>query len=244
MHPPEDREMPLEEHLAELRSRAIRVSAVLISGTIALFKFSGRFIRVLWGDVLPKNPIYVFTPTEWFMIQLTVAFLLTLTIAYPYIAYEVYQFAKPGLYEHERKLLKTFIPLSYILFLSGMAFAYFLIVPEIFSFASNFSMGAQPYLSLKKTFYSALKITVGFGLGLQIPLLMAMATVFGVADSKRFKDIRLPIYLLVFLLATNVTSDISGISQLLILLLFVSMYEIGILISKVVERGCKRCTTS
>lgn len=238
MKPPEDREIPLEEHLAELRRRVIRISIVMISGIGITFRFAGDLIKDLWNDVLPEGmKIYVFSPTEWFMAQLTFSFVLTLIVAYPYIVYELYQFAKPGLYEHERRFVKTFLPFSYVLFIVGVAMSYLIIIPKLFSAVMIFSMGAEPYLSAKRTLYSAFKILLAFGLAFQIPVLAVIAVRIGLITSKWLRDKRLLVYLIVFILATNVTLDISGISQLVILALVVVMYELSVFLAKIMERG-------
>ncbi len=236
MQPPEDREMPLEEHIAELRRRIIRISVVMLVGIGISFGFSGKLIDLFWKDVLPTEGIYVYAPTEWFMVQLTFAFVITLVVVYPYIVYELYQFAKPGLYENERRFVKTFLPFSYVLFLLGMGVAYFVVVPKLFSLATTFNLGALPYLSARRTVYLALKVMVAFGLIFQIPVLAVIAVRLGLVDSKWLKDKRWLVYVIVFILASNVTFDITGISQLVILALVVVMYELSIVLARIMER--------
>ncbi len=237
MEPPEDREMPLEEHLAELRKRVIRIFVVMVAGIGITFRFSGELIRIFWREMLPRGlRVYVFSPTEWFMVQLTFSFVLTLIVFYPYIVYELYQFAKPGLYENERRFVKTFLPFSYVLFLVGVGLAYFVVIPKIFSIATMFNLGANPMFSAKKTIYLAFKILLAFGLIFQIPVLAVIAVRIGLIDSKWLKEKRVWIYLIVFVLASNVTLDISGISQLVILALVVVMFELSIILAKIMEK--------
>ncbi len=234
--PPEDREMPLQEHLAELRKRLLRVFVVFVVGIALTFKFSGDLLRVLWNYILPNSKVYVVAPTEWFMVQLTFSFAFVLVVVYPYLAYELYQFAKPGLYENERKFVKTFIPFSYALFLVGVALGIFVVVPRVFSVSMIFNLGADPFLTAKKTIYSALKIALAIGLSFQIPVLAVIAVRIGLIDSRWLKGKRWIVYLAVFALATNVTFDVSGISQLLILAVVVVMYELSIVIAKAMEK--------
>ncbi len=209
----------------------------MIAGIGITFRFAGNLIRDFWNTILPEGmKIYVYAPTEWFMAQLTFSFILTLVVLYPYIVYELYQFAKPGLYEHERRFVKTFLPFSYVLFLVGVGLAYFVVIPRIFRVAMMFNMGAKPYLSVKRTLYTAFKILVAFGLAFQIPVLAVIAVRIRLITSKWLKDKRLIVYLIVFILATNVTLDISGISQLVILALVVVMYELSIALAKVMEK--------
>ncbi len=237
MKPPEDREMPLEEHLAELRRRVLRVFIVFVIGIAITFRFSGDMIRMFWSQMLPNMNVYVVAPTEWFMVQLVFSFALVLVAVYPYLAYELYQFAKPGLYENERKFVKTFLPFSYILFLVGVALGYFVVVPRVFSISMIFSMGAEPFLTAKKTMYSALKIILAFGLSFQIPVLAVIAVRIGLISSKWLKDKRWIVYLAVFILATNLTLDISGISQMIVLALVIVMYELSIVLAKLMEKN-------
>ncbi len=237
MEPPEDKEMPLEEHLAELRRRVIRIFVVMVVGIGITFRFSGELIRIFWREMLPEGlRVYVFSPTEWFMVQLTFSFVLTFVVFYPYIVYELYQFAKPGLYENERRFVKTFLPFSYVLFLVGVGLAYFIVIPKIFSIATMFNLGANPMFSAKRTIYLAFKILLAFGLVFQIPVLAVIAVRIGLIDSKWLREKRIWIYLIVFILASNVTLDISGISQLVILALVVVMFEISIVLAKIMEK--------
>lgn len=228
--------MPLQEHLAELRKRLMRVFFIFVVGIAVTFRFAGDLIRMFWSYLLPNMNVYVVSPTEWFMVQLTFSFALILIFVYPYLAYELYQFAKPGLYDDERIFVKTFIPFSYILFLVGVALGIFVVIPRLFNISMIFNLGADPFLTAKKTIYSALKIALAFGLSFQIPVLAVIAVRIGLIDSKWLKGKRWIVYLAVFILATNVTLDISGISQLLILFIVVIMYELSIFIAKVMER--------
>ncbi len=237
MEPPEDREMPLEEHLAELRKRVIRITIAILAGIAVTFGFAGYLMKRFWNEVLPEGMnIYVLSPTEWFMAQLTFSFVLSFLVVYPYVVFELYQFAKPGLYEHERRFVKTFLPFSYVLFVVGTGLAYFVVIPKVYSMSVYLSMGAEPFLSVKKTLYSAFKILIAFGLAFQIPVLAVIAVRLELIDSRWLKDKRLIVYFIVFILATNVTLDISGVSQIIILALVVAMYELSIMLAKVMER--------
>ena len=238
LKPPEDKEMSLEEHLTELRSRVIRITVALILGTTLIFIFGGKLMWNFWNTLLPSHiPIYTLSPTEILIAQLTFSFVLAFLLLYPYIVYELYQFAKPGLYENERKFVKTFLPFSYLLFVVGLALAYFVIIPKVFYLSMELGMDAEPFLSAKKTLYTALKILVAFGLTFQIPVLAVIAVRVGLIDCNWLKEKRLIIYLAVFILATNVTLDLSGISQIIVLILVVIMYEISIVLAKIMERA-------
>ncbi len=236
-HPPEDREMELREHLAELKARTTRLLIVVLAGIAIIFQYSATLIKDFWENIFgEKLDMVVYTPTEWIMARLVFSFVLVFFIAYPYIVYELYLFARPGLYQNERDFVKTFLPFSYILFLLGTALAYFVVIPRLYSLGTVEYLGAYPFLSVKKTLYGAFKIFLAFGLAFQIPVLAVIATRIGIIDSKWLKRKRLMVYIAVFILATNVTLDITGLSQIVILALVIVMYEISIVAASLMER--------
>ncbi len=235
--PPEDVDMELTEHIAELRKRLTRIVVALVAGLIVVFNFSDKIIRELWNYLFHTHIAMVaFSPTEWIMARLAVSLVISFTVLYPYIMYELYLFAKPGLYEHERRFVKIFLPFSYVLFLTGAALAIFVVLPRMYSLFVRGYLGARPFLSVKRTLYSTFKVALAFGLAFQIPVLVAIAARLGIVNSKWLKDKRLIVYIAVFLLATNVTLDFTGISQLIVLSVVVVMYEVSILIAKLMEK--------
>ena len=235
--PPEDVDMEITEHIAELRKRLMRVVFALVAGLIAVFNFSDKIIYALWNYMFHSRIAMVaFSPTEWIMARLAVSLMVAFAVLYPYIAYELYLFARPGLYDHERRFLKLFIPFSYILFLTGAALALLVVLPRVYSLFVRGYLGARPFLSVKRTLYSTFKVVLAFGLAFQIPALSAIAARLGLVNAKWLKEKRLIVYLAVFLLATNVTLDFTGFSQLIVLAVVVVMYEISIQIAKIMEK--------
>jgi sec-independent protein translocase protein TatC len=241
VEPPEDREMELREHLQELKKRTLRILVVIIAGMVVVFPFSPLLMREFWeGLFVRKLEMTVYAPTEWIMTQLFFSLIIVIFLTYPFLVYEIYQFAKPGLFEHERRFVKTFLPFSYLLFLIGTGLAYFIVIPKLYSWAVVPYFGAEPHLSVKRTLYGAFKIFFAFGLTFQIPVLALISVKLGLIDSNWLKGKRILVYVAIFILATNVTFDISGISQIVILALVALMYEVSIILAKLMERGSKR----
>lgn len=233
----DDRKMDIREHLGELKTRTIRICAFMGVGMAIIFYFSGGLIKDVWGTIFPqKLDMVVFAPTEMIMAQIVFSFVCTFFIGYPFIVYELYNFAKPGLYKHERSFVKTFLPFSYILFLIGTALSYFVVIPRVYSLATLNYFGAEPYLSIQASLYGMFKIFLAFGLTFQIPVLATIAVRLGMIDAAWLRGKRLILYIAVFILATNITFDVSGLSQLVILGLVVIMYELSILVASIMER--------
>ncbi len=227
----EDREMEITEHIAELRRRVLRICIAFILLISVMFYLSYDPLLAFWHTLVGDLPIYVFSPIEWVVIRLSFSALLSLVILYPYIIYELYLFAKPGLYEHERKFLRTMLIPSYIIFVAGLFFAYKFAVPLLYDLALKTSY--DPYLSAEKTIVNAFKLLITFGFFFQIPLAMVLAVHFRIVDYSTLRNLRLPLYIVILLLVTNLTMDFTGLTQFASLALFVCMYEIGLLILRI-----------
>ncbi|WP_457590472.1 twin-arginine translocase subunit TatC [Geoglobus sp.] len=237
MQPPEDRDLELREHLAELRDRVVRGFAPFFLILGAVFLKSDAIITYIWNELFQGKEMVVYSPTEYMITRILVSAFVAFFITYPWIIYQIYLFMKPGLYPHERRFLKVFLPFSYVVFVIGVVFSYYLILPKLYSATVVEYFGAEPYLSVRKSLQNAVKLTLSVGLAFQIPVVAAIAAKLGLVSSKWLKDKRLIIYIAVFILATNVTLDITGITQMVILLAVVVMYEVSILIARLFEGG-------
>lgn len=229
--PPEDRELEITEHIAELRKRVLRISIAIIISVSVMFYISYSLLLNFWHTLVGDKPLYIFTPIEWVVIRLTFSALLSLIILYPYIIYEFYLFAKPGLYEHERKFLRSILLPSYLIFICGLFFAYEFAVPFLYRIAMANSI--EPYLSAEKTITNAFKLLFTFGIFFQIPLAMVLADRFKIVDYETFKSFRIPVYIVILLLITNLTMDFTGLTQFASLTLFVIMYELGLIMLRI-----------
>uniref|UniRef100_A0A7C3ZEC7 Twin-arginine translocase subunit TatC n=1 Tax=Archaeoglobus fulgidus TaxID=2234 RepID=A0A7C3ZEC7_ARCFL len=232
--PPEDRELELREHIEELRKRLIRICIILIAAVSISYYVSYPYLLSFWYSLVGENPIYVFTPLEWVVIRLAFSVVTSLLLLYPYVIYELYLFAKPGLYEHERKFLKAILIPSYGIFLFGTFIAYKFVIPVLYSIA--LSGAADPYLSAERTITNALKLLIYFGFFFQIPLFMVLSDRFGIINYSTYKGLRIPAYIFILLFITNLTMDFTGLTQIAALVLFIIMYETGLVMLRILSR--------
>lgn len=220
----------LKEHIAELRKRVRRVilSFALIF-PLTLY-FSPNLIKKFWGELIGEE-MFVYSPTEWVLLCLVVSLIISMIVVYPYAMFELYLFAKPGLYDSERRFLKIAIIPSYIVFLVGSYISYKFLVPFLYSF----SFGNHFY-SVEKTTLNALKLSFAFGILLQIPLVIILLESFRIVSYQTLKNLRLPLYLILTAFLLNSPADIGGLTQLAIILSFFIMFEISLLILRVSKR--------
>jgi len=237
-HPPEDKELPLKEHIRELRVRIVRVLAFLAIFFALLYPISDDIIFRLWYEVFPRSiDIVAYSPAEWIVSRLIISLLLSILIVFPYMVYETYMFLRPGLFYHERDFLKTLIPLSYLLFLFGISLGYFVIIPRVLVFVIGHSGGITPELSVQKTIMGIFRILFALGLTFQIPIPIVLAVRLGLVTSMWLKKRRLVVYGILAFLATTISPDFTGLNQLIIIGVVGLLYEISIRIAVLFERG-------
>lgn len=138
--------MPFGDHLEELRICLIRALIGLALGTIVSLVFARRILQfILVPAVLvlhahgERPELQALSPQEPFLLYLKVGFLSGLLVSTPWILYQVWRFVSSGLYEHERRFARRFAPVSVGLFLSGVAFMFFIVLPIVLNFFVTFS---------------------------------------------------------------------------------------------------------
>ncbi|MFQ6071791.1 MAG: twin-arginine translocase subunit TatC [Methanosarcinales archaeon] len=234
MNASNDIELPITEHIRELRYRLIVILIEVCVVTIISFLFfSEKIMNAIWKDLLSDIPRVAYAPFEWVIAKLTFSLIFALIIGVPLLIYEILMFMYPGLYPKERKFFFKVVPLSFILFIVGVALAYFIAIPLIFKFLLyNASGVATVKLSIQKTFSIITSLIIGFGLVFQFPLLVIFAIKSEIINYKQLKDQRITVYLLLLGFAMIVAPDLSGISQLLILMVLAILFEFSLFIAK------------
>lgn len=202
---------------------------------VALFPFANDIYSLLAAPLLNKLPIGgqmiatgVTTP---FFVPIKVAMMTAFLVSLPHTLYQVWAFVAPGLYAHEKKFMIPMIVASSLLFLFGMAFAYFLVFPVVFGFI----VGTAPegvavmtdignYLDFVMTLFFA------FGLAFEVPIAVVMAVRFGWVSIAALKDARGYVVVGAFVIGAIFTPpDI--ISQFMLAVPMWLLYELGIVVA-------------
>jgi len=142
---PDDVRMTLGEHLEELRSRLIRAIVGVLSGAILCFIFSRYVLAFLCSPifaVLEKHgydsEMSFLSPAENFITHLKVSIIVGFIISAPYSLMQVWGFVSAGLYKHERKWVRRFVPVSIALFFTGAGFFLLIVSPPLLNFLITF----------------------------------------------------------------------------------------------------------
>ncbi|MBU3965971.1 MAG: twin-arginine translocase subunit TatC [Euryarchaeota archaeon] len=229
---PGDEEQPLVEHIEELRSRMIIVAVPIVVITLVVFAFSGRLLKSMLESAVPV-PMYVYSPLELITTELTFSLVCALFIGIPLMMYEVFMFVGKGLYTNEKKFFITIVPVSFILFFSGAALAYFIVVPIVFKSAMLYSMDvAIPQNRAIATFYSILTMVVGFGIIFQFPLLIMAALKMKLLNLETLQGQRKIIYGALLAAALFLSPGPDMLSGLIVAAVLVILFEGSLLVSR------------
>jgi len=235
-------------HLVELRDRLLR-SIYAVFGVFALLSFWPGLAEIYDLLALPMIRTLpegthmiatgVITP---FLVPLKVGLMAAFMLALPVVLYQVWAFIAPGLYSHEKRLALPLVFGSTLLFLSGVAYCYFVVFNWVFRFIIQFApKSITPAPDIEAYLSFVLTMFVAFGLTFEIPLIEVVLVRTGVLTVAKLKDIRSYVIVGAFVVAAIVTPP-DVISQLLLAIPMCLLYEIGILLAQLIERFARKRT--
>ena len=226
----EDKDESLLTHLEALRSTLIRCFVALGIGLIPLFLVAPYFMDWLIKIMIGKNNISLnyFSPMEVFILQIKIAVVLDFLCCFPYIARQIWQFIVPALYENERKFIKSIVFSSSALFIIGVLFCLFFILPLIINFGISFSTSEiKAMFGISNIIGLALMLSIIFGLMFQFPIITYSLIRFNITSYESVKNKRSYIFVGILIIAGILTPpDI--VSQLMLTIPTYLLFEIGL----------------
>jgi sec-independent protein translocase protein TatC len=237
---PEEPAAPEENfftHLVELRDRIIKASISVIVLFLGMVYWAPDIFQLLARpllDVLPKGAHMIVTDvTGSFFVPIKVTLMAAFVLALPVVIYQVWAFVAPGLYQHEKKLVIPLVVSTYTLFLIGMAFAYLLVFPTVFSFMVSYNepLGADMSTDIDKYLSFAMTTFLAFGFTFEVPVVVVVLVRLGMVKLAKLKEIRPYIIVGAFVVAAVVTPP-DVLSQLLLAIPLCVLYELGLLIAR------------
>lgn len=189
-------EMPFLDHLEELRKRLIWSLVALVALSVGGFFIVTGFdvIGILerpFQYVLPDQNLLFTSPTTPVVVTFKLSFVVGLILASPFLAWQVWAFFEPALYEHERRMIIPAIGLGFILFLAGIAMAYFLVLPFGLEFLLGFqSESLSPIITVDEYLRFATRLILAFGLIFEMPVGFVLMSLIGVVTAAGLRKYR------------------------------------------------------
>ena len=239
-----DKELSLIQHLGELRDRLVVAAIAIVITTGIAFYFGTPIIRLLLVPVdcqfiptyvchEPPTHLVAFSPTENFTTYFRVALFAGIALAMPVILYEIYAYIDPALLPSERRFVR-FMGLPVIfLFVLGMSFCYFVLLPNAIKFLINFGsevienqLRASDYLSFVTVFI------LGLGVVFEVPVIIYALVRIHVVSRDWLTKQRRYVFLLVFVIGAIITPTPDPFNQTLVAVPMYLLWEVGLFLAR------------
>jgi sec-independent protein translocase protein TatC len=223
-------------HLIELRNRLLRIVVGFVLVFFGLFPFANKIYALLAAPMLAKLPagghMIATAVTTPFFVPMKVAMMAAFVISLPHTLYQIWAFVAPGLYENEKKLMVPVIVSSFVLFLTGMSFAYFAVFPVVFGFiVGSAPEGVAVMTDISQYLDFVMTLFMAFGLAFEVPIAVVLIARFGWVTVAQLKEARSYVIVGAFIIGAIFTPpDI--ISQCMLAVPLWLLYEAGILVAQ------------
>jgi sec-independent protein translocase protein TatC len=238
MHDPgsDAAEPRLIDHLIELRARLLRAIAGLLVVFLVLLPFGPQLFdwlaQPLIATLAAGQKLVPTEATSGFSAVVKLAFFAALTLTMPWLLYQAWAFVAPGLYRHEKRLAMPILGSAVALFYAGCAFAFFLVVPGMFTFLQRFSPDAVGTNSDPVKYLDLVTVVfIAFGASFELPVVLVILVLLGWVTPAQLREWRGYAVVGIFVVAAIITPP-DVISQLMLAIPMCLLYEVGILAAR------------
>ncbi len=227
-------EAPFVSHLVELRDRLVRatIAIAIAFGVLCIWPGPAGLYDLLAAPMvahLPKGATLIATNViSPILVPLKITLMAAFMIALPVVLYQLWAFVAPGLYSHEKRLVLPLVVSSTVLFIMGVAFCYFLVIPGMSKFIQAFapaSITAAP--DIEQYFGFVLTLFLVFGIAFEVPIAVVVLARMGIVTIAQLRQWRGYFIVASFIVAAVVTPP-DVISQLALAIPMCILYELGI----------------
>ena len=235
-----DIENSFVSHLIEMRDRLLRAILGVVIIFIVLFPWAQDLYALLAKPLLaalPKGGQMIATEvTTPFFVPIKVTMMTAFLIAMPWVFYQAWAFVAPGLYQHEKRLGVPLVIASVILFLLGMAFAYFLVFPIVFGFIVGVAPeGVAVMTDIGKYLDFVMTLFMAFGITFEVPIAVVLLVKMGMVSVAKLREIRPYVIVGAFVVGAIFTPP-DVISQFMLAVPLWILYEVGIIVSAMITK--------
>ena len=229
------KELTLVEHLGELRKRIVYSVIIFIFGVLISYNYSEIIIKDI-VNISPDTNFVFIAPTELLMSYIKISLVGGLVLAAPLLLFQLWQFVSPGLNIREKKYIIVSLFSGSIFFIIGLIFSYIMVLPTMIMFFIGFQIEEiQPMISFSSYLSFVINTLLAFGLIFELPIVMLLLSRFGLVNVSFIKKNRKYFVLVIFIVAAIVTPP-DVVSQVLLAIPMMILFEIGIFISTLAEK--------
>ncbi|MBB6451014.1 sec-independent protein translocase protein TatC [Geomicrobium halophilum] len=232
------RDMTFLAHFEELRKRLIIIAIFLVLGLVIGFFLAPTVIDYLQSIPEAEDfPMNAFQLTDPLQVYINFAFFISIILILPVIFYQLWAFISPGLAEKERKVTLSYIPMATVLFLAGIAFSYYVLLPYIMSFLGTLAerLNITEQYGINEYFSFLFRLTLPFGFLFQLPVAVMFFTRLGLMTPMLLHRIRKYAYFGLLVVAGFITPP-ELVTHLMVTLPLFLLYELSVVISRYAYR--------
>ena len=233
------KEISVLGHLNELRRR-LMLCVIVLFCTISVSFYLTKYVINIFKSRAPDTQLIYTRPTEMIATYIQVSFYLGIALAMPFIIYQVLMFISPALTRKEKRYLYAIIPAIALCFITGVAFAYFILLPPGLRFLLSFGSDmAEPMITVSS--YVGLLTTLIFWVGVvfEIPVVMYFVSKLGIVSPSWFASKRKWAFVGAFILSAIITPTMDPVNQTLVAVPIIVLYEIGIWVARLAQARSK-----
>lgn len=232
MNPKPD-DLPFWGHLDELRSRLIKSAFAVAVAACLFYSFVDEVLAFL---IRPVGKVIFTSPADAFVARFMLTIWGGIIIALPVIIYQIWQFVSVALKDNEKKYVRFFAPFSFLLFVVGSLFGYWVMIPMGMKFLLSFSTDyIVPMITIQNYISFVTTLVLAFGMAFQLPLILMFLAKIGIVTPAFLIQKRKHAIILILIASALITPP-DAVSQIIMALPLLVLYELGIIVSKLICR--------
>ncbi|KVW96149.1 twin-arginine translocase subunit TatC [Thiobacillus denitrificans] len=227
-------------HLIEMRDRLLRAVIAVVVLFVLLFPWAQDLYALLAKPMLAALPqggqMIATEVTTPFFVPIKVTMMTAFLLAMPWVFYQMWAFVAPGLYQNEKRIGVPLVIASVILFLLGMAFAYFLVFPVVFGFVVGVAPeGVAVMTDISKYLDFVMTLFMAFGIAFEVPVAVVLLVKMGMVSIAKLREIRPYVIVGAFVVGAIFTPP-DVISQFMLAVPVWILYELGIVVASLITK--------
>jgi len=230
----QDKKLSITEHLLELRSRLIK-SVIALCVCIGISIPLAHYVFDILKSRAPGIDLVFIDVTEMLGTYMKVVFYCGIALSLPYLIYQLVRFLSPAMTDKEKRYLYFSMPLVVLLFVAGVSFAYFILLPPALNILLHFGGDiARPMIDVSSYVSVLVRLLLAVGLVFEMPLVITLLAKLGVVSPQKLAKGRKWAVLAAFVLGAVITPTVDPVNQTLIAAPIIVLYELSIWLAKLV----------